>query len=268
METLLLVQIKEKKLQVIVSVRQLFVKRPNNCLRNLVLRFLVQLVVLWRSFLAPSGGLSGLEKGLDYTAMWGMVMMLMEIGMLLSNIMRKWLRREALFCSRCLIVTKQTSSGRECHAEHISQRGRLPCLAISQRGLAYIALLCQCFGGLQGQTTARVQFGEAQSFQNIRKNRLGILWRSNHKAWVTRSTFSDWVIEVFEPTVRDYLREKDLPLKVLLVMDNAPAHPPNLMEELPDEFSFIKVHFLPPNMTPLLQPTDQQAITNFKKTLH
>ena len=71
--------------------------------------------------------------------------------------------------------------------------------------------------------------------------------------------------EVFGRTVRDYLREKDLPLKVLLVVDNAPAHPPNLMEELPDEFSFIKVHFLPPNMTPLLQPTDQQVITNFKK---
>ena len=71
--------------------------------------------------------------------------------------------------------------------------------------------------------------------------------------------------EVFDLTVCDYLREKDLPLKVLLFMDNAPAHPPNLMEELPDESSFIKVHFLPPNMTPLLQPSDQQVIANFRK---
>jgi hypothetical protein len=61
------------------------------------------------------------------------------------------------------------------------------------------------------------------------------------------------VTEVFGPTVPDYHREKDLPLKVLLVIENALAHPPNLMEELPDEFSFIKVHFLPPNATPLLQ---------------
>jgi len=73
------------------------------------------------------------------------------------------------------------------------------------------------------------------------------------------------VTEVFGPTVSDYLREKDLPLKVLLVMDIAPAHPPNLMEELPDELSFIKVHFLPPNVTPLLQPMDQQVFANFKK---
>ena len=75
---------------------------------------------------------------------------------------------------------------------------------------------------------------------------------------MTRSLFSDWVIEVFGPTVHDKLREKDLPLMVT-------AHPPNLMEELSDEFSFMKVHFLPPNMMPLLQPTDQQVIANFKK---
>ena len=62
-----------------------------------------------------------------------------------------------------------------------------------------------------------------RAFKNIRKNCLGILWCSNHKAWVTRSLFSEWVSEVFGPTVRDYLREKDLPVKVLFVMDNAPA---------------------------------------------
>jgi hypothetical protein len=68
------------------------------------------------------------------------------------------------------------------------------------------------------------------------------------------------VTEVFGPTVRDYLR------KVLLVMDSAPAHPPNLMEELPDEFNFIMVHFLPPYTTSLLQPMDQQVIANKKNS--
>ena len=70
-----------------------------------------------------------------------------------------------------------------------------------------------------------------RAFKNIRKNCLGVLSRSSHKAWVTRNLFSDWVTVVFGPTVHDYLREKDLPRKVLLVMDNAPAHPPNLMAE-------------------------------------
>jgi len=104
-----------------------------------------------------------------------------------------------------------------------------------------------------------------RTFKNTRKNRLGVLSHSDHKVWMTRSLFSDWVTEVFSPTVCDYFREKDLPLKVLLVKDSAPARPPNLMEELPDEFSFIKVHFLPLNTTPLLQPVDQQVIANLKK---
>uniref|UniRef100_T1HWD4 DDE-1 domain-containing protein n=1 Tax=Rhodnius prolixus TaxID=13249 RepID=T1HWD4_RHOPR len=45
----------------------------------------------------------------------------------------------------------------------------------------------------------------------------------------------------------------------LLVLDNAPAHPPRLQNDL-DEFQFIKIQYLPPNTTPLLQPMDQQLI--------
>ncbi|PNF37791.1 hypothetical protein B7P43_G10140 [Cryptotermes secundus] len=58
--------------------------------------------------------------------------------------------------------------------------------------------------------------------------------------------------------------EINLPLHVLLVMNNAPAHPPGLQDD-PEEFKFIKIQFLPPNTTPLLQPIDQQVISNFKK---
>ncbi|PNF38060.1 hypothetical protein B7P43_G00349 [Cryptotermes secundus] len=57
----------------------------------------------------------------------------------------------------------------------------------------------------------------------------------------------------------------NLPLHVLLVMDNAPAHPPDLQDDLLEEFKFIKIQFLPRNTTPLLQPMDQQVISNFKK---
>ena len=48
-------------------------------------------------------------------------------------------------------------------------------------------------------------------------------------------------------------------------MDSAPANPSKLMKELPDEFSFIMDHFLPPNTTPFLQPMDQQVIANLKE---
>ncbi|UYV68360.1 hypothetical protein LAZ67_5004062 [Cordylochernes scorpioides] len=73
--------------------------------------------------------------------------------------------------------------------------------------------------------------------------------------------------------LKKYLSEKKLPLRALLVMDNAPAHPPSLKDHLLDEFKFIEVRFLPPNTTPLLQPMDQQeppiidVIVSLGKTL-
>lgn len=60
--------------------------------------------------------------------------------------------------------------------------------------------------------------------------------------------------------MKKYLQENNLPLKCLLVMDNASAHPPGLADEFMEELDFITVKFLPPNMIPLIQ----QVISNFK----
>ncbi|XP_064100870.1 tigger transposable element-derived protein 1-like [Macrobrachium nipponense] len=54
-------------------------------------------------------------------------------------------------------------------------------------------------------------------------------------------------------------------MKALLILDNAPAHPPGLEDDILEEFQFIKVLYLPPNTTSILQPMDQQVISNFKK---
>jgi hypothetical protein len=51
----------------------------------------------------------------------------------------------------------------------------------------------------------------------------------------------------------------------MLLLDNAPGHPPGLEEDLEAEFNFIKIKFLPVNTTSILQPMDQQVISNFKK---
>ncbi|KAM4048885.1 tigger transposable element-derived protein 1-like [Anomaloglossus baeobatrachus] len=99
----------------------------------------------------------------------------------------------------------------------------------------------------------------------VQKSQLNVMWRSNTKAWITRILFVEWMNVVFGPEVKNYLLESNLPLKVLLVMDNTPAHSPGLEDDLLEEFKFIKVKFLPPNITPLLQPLDQQVISNFKK---
>ena len=97
------------------------------------------------------------------------------------------------------------------------------------------------------------------------KRKLPIMWQSNHKSWCTRQFCVEWVYETFGPQVKEYLKEKQLPLKCLLVMDNAVAHHQDLDDDLPHGFYFIKVKFLHPNTTHLFQPMDQQVISNFRK---
>ncbi|XP_064116192.1 tigger transposable element-derived protein 1-like [Macrobrachium nipponense] len=99
----------------------------------------------------------------------------------------------------------------------------------------------------------------------VLKEKLPVMWRANAKAWVTRLLFTEWVNLCFGPIVKSFLQEKRLPLKCLLVLDNAPPHPPGLEEDILAEYSFVKILFLPPNTTPLLQPMDQHVIANFKK---
>ncbi|KAJ7341616.1 hypothetical protein JRQ81_005935 [Phrynocephalus forsythii] len=96
------------------------------------------------------------------------------------------------------------------------------------------------------------------------KDCLNLLFCSNFsgrlKALVTCVLFVEWVNQVFGPIVKQYLQEKNLPLKAVLLVDNEPPHLPGL-EDLVEEFSFI----LPPNTNTLIQPMDQQLTANFRK---
>lgn len=53
---------------------------------------------------------------------------------------------------------------------------------------------------------------------------------------------------MFGASVKKYLQENNLPRQALLVLDNAPTHPPNFEDDLFEEFKFIKVD----HPTPLL----------------
>ncbi|CAH2275488.1 tigger transposable element-derived 1-like [Pelobates cultripes] len=95
----------------------------------------------------------------------------------------------------------------------------------------------------------------------VNKEQLSVLWQSNPKAWVTRLLFVLWVNLVFGPAVKQYLVDNNLPLKAVLLMDNAPAHAPGLKEDLLGDLNFITVMLIQVNTTPLLQPMDQQLYT-------
>lgn len=73
--------------------------------------------------------------------------------------------------------------------------------------------------------------------------------------------FRQWFKNELVPSVEKYLREKDLPKKAILLLDNAPSHPS--VEELRD--GDIKALFLPPNGTSLCQLMDQGVNETVKK---
>lgn len=96
-----------------------------------------------------------------------------------------------------------------------------------------------------------------RALKNVDKNNLPVFWRANKKAWMTELLFKEWFFKMFVPEVKAYMKKKNLSFKVLLLIDNATCHPeinhPN-----------IKVVFIPPNTTALIQPMDQGYISAFK----
>lgn len=67
----------------------------------------------------------------------------------------------------------------------------------------------------------------------------------------------------FIPYALAYQKQKGITGKILLLLDNSPAHPP--AEELNAVHPNFEVLYLPPNTTAIFQPMDQGAIATAKK---
>jgi hypothetical protein len=101
--------------------------------------------------------------------------------------------------------------------------------------------------------------------QKVIRGELWVFWKSNHKAWVTRQLFYEWVSEDFCPSVKFYLTKNKMELKALfLILGNAPGHDPEFAPSLTVKFPFIREKFLPANSTSLKQCMVQQMIANFR----
>jgi len=98
-----------------------------------------------------------------------------------------------------------------------------------------------------------------RALKNISKSSLPVIWKSNRKAWMTREIFEAWVRHHFIQKVDEYCKENNLPFKILLLVDNAPGH------SLCDYNENVKIMFLSPNTTSIIQPMDQGVIHAFKK---
>ena len=92
------------------------------------------------------------------------------------------------------------------------------------------------------------------------KATLPVYWYSNATGWMTGGIFQSYVKNQLVGELREYCLRQGIPFKILMLLDNAPAHPQTLLE-LHEDVSFV---YLPPNTTSLIQPMDQGVIRMFK----
>ena len=90
-------------------------------------------------------------------------------------------------------------------------------------------------------------------FEGIDKSKLPVQYFSQPKGWMT-GDIPDRVLSKFDRQLQSNGRT------IALLMDDAGCHP----HDLKDKYRNVKIIFLPPNTTSMLQPLDLGIIQNFK----
>ncbi|XP_052255184.1 tigger transposable element-derived protein 4-like [Dreissena polymorpha] len=91
---------------------------------------------------------------------------------------------------------------------------------------------------------------KTRCFGSVTPDKLPIRYYNNKKAWMTTGIMEDW-LKWFDRRMRHARRH------VILFIDNAPSHPRITLTN-------IKLQFLPPNTTSVIQPMDQGIIQTMK----
>ena len=90
-------------------------------------------------------------------------------------------------------------------------------------------------------------------FKGINKSHLPVEYFDQQKAWMSGD-----IMHKLLSKLNTCLRKESC--SIILFMDNAGCHP----EDVASKYSNVKVVFLPPNTTPVLQPLDLGITKNFK----
>ena len=145
-----------------------------------------------------------------------------------------------------MLMSQDFSSG-PCLTPHMYSQGRK---LVEERDLKKESVLFCC--SLTGEKREPFVIGKShhphfRGIKNLPTRHQGV-----RSAWMTASLFEEWL--------KGWDQELRKGKKALLTIDNCPAHP--LVESM--GLSNLKVVFLPPNMTAVLQPLDQGIIHTFK----
>ena len=92
-------------------------------------------------------------------------------------------------------------------------------------------------------------------FKNMDMTKFLVHYFSQKKAWMTTTIFEEWFHNFFVPYVKKFCNNSGIEYKILLLVDNAPAHPSKDCLQYSD--GKVTTMFLPPNTTSVIQPMDQ-----------
>lgn len=168
------------------------------------------------------------------------------------------------------MLTKLGSIGRLCHEKLASRRElAAPGPKVSKDRIT--ALACRITALAQANATGShrlpmLVIGKSKKprcFKHVNMSAMPIVYISQKKAWMDSKIFTEWFVGVFIPSVKAHQLKNGTREKTLLLLDNAPTH--TSCDILNEKDEFIKVMFLPPNVTSLLQPMDQGVIETFKR---
>lgn len=95
--------------------------------------------------------------------------------------------------------------------------------------------------------------GKSKNPRGFKNATLPCIYKSTNKGWMTRPLLQEWFRKYFIPEVKKFLTEVNKSHTPLLIVDNAPSHPPEEKLNFNPDF---KVLFLPTNCTAILQPLD------------
>lgn len=89
-----------------------------------------------------------------------------------------------------------------------------------------------------------------------------VYWRANRKTWMTPSLLKEWFERCFLVEVQDYLKQKNLEFKVLLILHS----PFGTSDAFANVHPNVKIVFITSCVSHILEPLDQCLIQPFKKT--
>ncbi|XP_033211057.1 jerky protein homolog-like isoform X2 [Belonocnema kinseyi] len=165
--------------------------------------------------------------------------------------------RLLMACTFALQLEEEENSKREQCNERVtalfcansSGSHRIPLLMIGKSEIP------GCLKNLINETSKELHFKNLE--------RLGVIYTHENSAWMDKCIFLLWYKEVFIPRVLEHQRKNGITGKVVLILDNAPCHPSS--DELNAINENFEVVYLPPNVTALIQPMDQELIMKTKK---